>query len=85
MRSESERDAVCDKFEAYAVDRAERDLEWLDPLVGKHLVCYCAPRRCHAETLLRLASFDRHAIDKEEEAFFLWYEFGIGPVPARVR
>jgi hypothetical protein len=55
------------------------------PLVGKDLVCYCAPRRCHAETLLRLANFDRHAVDKEEEAFFLWYEFDIGPAPAQIR
>ena len=27
----------------------------LDELRGKHLVCWCAPERCHAEVLLDLA------------------------------
>lgn len=56
MDDESERDAVCDMFEAYALWRLKRDPHWLDPLKGKHLLCCCAPRRCHAETLLRLAN-----------------------------
>jgi Domain of unknown function (DUF4326) len=59
MRSESERDAVCDKFEKYATERAARDPLWLAPLQGRDLVCWCAPRRCHAETLLRLANPSR--------------------------
>jgi hypothetical protein len=84
MHSESERDAVCDKFEAYAVERFERNPEWLDPLVGKDLVCYCTPRRCHAETLLRLANPDRKADEAESQACFLWWEYGIGPTPARI-
>lgn len=47
---ESDRDVVCDLF-------AERVLPTLDltPLIGKHLVCWCAPKRCHADALLRAA------------------------------
>jgi hypothetical protein len=25
-------------------------------LRGKHLVCFCAPKACHADTLLRIAN-----------------------------
>jgi hypothetical protein len=28
----------------------------LDGLAGKHLICWCAPARCHADVLLRLAN-----------------------------
>ena len=50
------RDEVCDRFEAYAKKRVAEDPEWIKPLVGKDLACHCAPKRCHAQTLLRLAS-----------------------------
>lgn len=57
------RDEVCDLFETYAVDRLAREPEWLDKLRGRDLVCRCrddryprGSKRCHAETLLRLAN-----------------------------
>lgn len=50
------REQVCDCFESYAVRRLRREPDWLEPLIGKDLVCWCAPKRCHAETLLRLAN-----------------------------
>lgn len=56
MHEESGRDAACDRFEAYATKRHAEDPTWLAPLRGKDLVCWCAPRRCHADTLLRLAN-----------------------------
>lgn len=28
----------------------------LSPLRGKHLICYCAPKACHADVLLREAN-----------------------------
>jgi hypothetical protein len=51
MFTEDQRDAVCDKFE-------EVTLPGLDvtALRGKHLVCWCAPKRCHADALLRKAN-----------------------------
>jgi len=51
-----ERNRVCDEFEEYATKRLKEDPNWLDPLVGKNLKCHCAPKRCHAETLKRLAN-----------------------------
>lgn len=50
------RDEVCDKFELYAQWRLTVEPDWLKPLRGKNLACWCAPKRCHADTLLRLAN-----------------------------
>lgn len=38
-----------------AMDPALRR-EWLQPLVGKDLVCWCAPLTCHADILLEIAN-----------------------------
>jgi len=54
--SQEERDRVCEEFEIYATKRNQEDPDWLKPLVGKDLKCWCYPRRCHAETLIRLAN-----------------------------
>ena len=55
MYKESQRDEVCDGFELWAKVKLEREPNWLDPLIGKDLVCFCSPKRCHGDTLLRLA------------------------------
>ena len=56
MHGEADRDRVCDTFEKYAVWRLALQPNWLKPLRGKHLACWCVPARCHAETLERLAN-----------------------------
>lgn len=56
MHDESQRDEVCEKFEQYAVNRLANQPDWLAPLRGKDLACWCTPKRCHAETLMRLAN-----------------------------
>jgi hypothetical protein len=56
MLEEKDRDRVCDGFEAYAHWRLAYEPHWLDALKDKHLICVCAPKRCHADTLLRLAN-----------------------------
>ncbi len=56
MKKEADRERVCDQYEAYAQWRLAIDPTWLDPLRGKDLACWCTPRRCHAETLIRLAN-----------------------------
>jgi hypothetical protein len=58
-QSEAERNYVCDRFAAYALWRLMQEPQWLEPLRGKHLACWCAPKRCHAETLLRLANEEK--------------------------
>lgn len=43
-------------FRTYAED-PQRGSEWLDPLRGKDLVCWCPlDSRCHADILIELAN-----------------------------
>ncbi len=62
MRSESQRDEVCDKYEAYFKDKitAKKDQRFMGYLrmiyqSALHnnvaLGCWCAPKRCHAEAI----------------------------------
>lgn len=64
MKHESERDAVCDKYETYFKNKvAHGDYDFIVELrrlyklakrYGKlELYCWCAPKRCHAETIKR--------------------------------
>jgi hypothetical protein len=49
------RDDVCEKHDLdLARDRAR--LKRLDELAGCDVVCFCAPLRCHGDTLVRLAA-----------------------------
>jgi hypothetical protein len=47
------RDEVCDRFEREVLPTLD-----LTPLRGKDLVCFCAPRRCHCDALLREANIE---------------------------
>ena len=47
---------VIAKFESYALAMLKRKPDWLEPLRGKDLICWCAPESCHADVLLRLAN-----------------------------
>jgi hypothetical protein len=58
LKVEANRDLVCDQFAFYALLRYLHDPSWLIPLRGMNLICYCAPKRCHADVLLRLANHD---------------------------
>jgi hypothetical protein len=51
MHDEEDRDLVCDQFEMH-------DLPTLDvtELRGKDLLCWCAPLRCHCNSILRKAN-----------------------------
>lgn len=64
MRTESMRDEVCDKYEGWFKAKVEaadpavmnqlRDLWRIGKREGViNLGCYCAPRRCHADTIAR--------------------------------
>ena len=64
MKSEEDRDIVCDKYEKYFQDRInKRDMRMLKELdrleiVGKEkgilmLGCFCAPKRCHCDTIAK--------------------------------
>lgn len=46
------RDEVCDKFDAW-LDNHLVLVEILRAMNPTHLVCFCAPQRCHAESYVR--------------------------------
>lgn len=58
MNHESERNYVCYKFEKWIYSPDQSDL--LDTikknLKGKNLVCHCAPKKCHGDTILKIAN-----------------------------
>lgn len=63
MPTENQRDEVCDKYEVYFKQKVENDVSFKEELrrlykihqqYGKlELFCWCAPKRCHAETIKR--------------------------------
>ena len=55
-----------DDFRKYAEDRLEREPNWLKPLKGQNLVCWCAPKGCHGDVLIELANQDE--VDWDEWA-----------------
>lgn len=52
MRHEGDRDYVIDMYEDYARDTFTK--EDLIPLVGKRLGCYCKPKLCHGDVLVKM-------------------------------
>jgi hypothetical protein len=48
------RSEVIYEFRLYAEKRLEQEPDWLMPLVGKDLVCYCAPLACHGDVLIEM-------------------------------
>jgi hypothetical protein len=51
---DGDRAEVIAKFREYASARLEVDKHWLVPLVGKDLVCFCAPLACHGDVLIEM-------------------------------
>lgn len=49
---DGDRAEVIAKFRVWAKQAIGK--EWLAPLVGKDLVCYCAPLACHGDVLLEM-------------------------------
>lgn len=41
------RDRVCDKFEKEILPHLD-----IEPLRGKSLICFCAPQRCHGDSIM---------------------------------
>ena len=54
MRGEYERDEVIRKYEVYLRNN-ERLLHDLNELVGaKRLFCWCAPKKCHGDVIVKV-------------------------------
>lgn len=52
---ENTRDEAVDKYEQWILNNPEL-LKDLPELTGKILGCYCSPKRCHGDVLLKLAN-----------------------------
>ena len=50
------RNEVCDKFEKMILKNKKLIKQIKNKLKGKDLVCYCAPKRCHGDFLVKLAN-----------------------------
>lgn len=50
------RDEVCDAYESMLLSDKELMTKVKDTLKGKHLVCFCYPKRCHGDILIRIAN-----------------------------
>ena len=55
MNGEQDRERVIAQFEQYLLNSPNL-LAQVGELKGKGLVCYCAPKACHGDILLRLAN-----------------------------
>ena len=49
-----DRNGAVDHFRIYAADRLLREPEWLEPLRGKCLACWCAPLPCHGDIIIEM-------------------------------
>lgn len=64
MNSEADRDHVCEAYEGHLVNLLHQEKAMgiqdtgraLAELHGKDLVCYCAPKRCHGDVLVKYAA-----------------------------
>ncbi len=53
------RDEVCDKYEAYLEANPALKREVIDYCKGADLKCFCKPKRCHGDYLLRISNEER--------------------------
>jgi hypothetical protein len=53
VRNSESNEVVCEKYENYLRSKDEL-LEKLPELIGKKLACWCFPKSCHTEVLLKL-------------------------------
>ena len=51
---DGDRAEVIEKFKAHAEAILKDKPDWLEPLRGKDLVCFCAPLPCHADVIIEL-------------------------------
>lgn len=58
MVHESDREAVVEKFRVYIMGRPALIARAKSELRGKKLVCFCAPKACHADVLAEIANAD---------------------------
>lgn len=68
MGKNGNRDAVCDQHKEHLkqqIRSGEVSLEQLAGLHNKQLVCFCAPLRCHGDTLVQAAAWATEKLANE--------------------
>ncbi len=53
---DGDRAEVIRKFREYAEAVILENPDWLEPLVSKDMVCYCAPLACHGDVLYEMVN-----------------------------
>ena len=48
------REVAIDSFKEYALERLKKEPNWLEPLRGKTLGCFCKPQDCHGDIIVEL-------------------------------
>jgi hypothetical protein len=56
LKKEADRAACLERYEKYLQQRPDLKAAARRELRGKDLVCWCAPKACHADVLLRIAN-----------------------------
>lgn len=56
LRRETDRLAIIDRYESWLLAQPALVAAVKAELRGKDLVCWCAPKPCHADVLLRIAN-----------------------------
>jgi len=48
------RGAVISMYRRYAESKLQSESDWLEPLRGRTLACWCAPLACHGDVIIDL-------------------------------
>lgn len=67
---DGDRDAVCEKYEDYLSGNPALLSKVKTELCGKNLVCWCAPKRCHGDFLLKIANCEKSETQKALGLYF---------------
>ena len=65
--ADGDRNTVIAKFNQYMYWRLSREINWLEPLRGKDLACYCSPNPCHGDAIIAFLSKIEEADEAEAE------------------
>jgi len=62
---DGDRETVVRKFREYAMEKLKEDPNWLEPLRGKDLACWCPlDKPCHADVLIELLKKEKPLVSE---------------------
>lgn len=69
LRKEKDREKILEKYTLYFESRLRTDEEFTDrvkKLKGKILVCFCEPKKCHGDIIVKWINSMEEKLNKEE-------------------